>query len=130
MGINAATLALLTGKQELAQQHAREVAAVCSGKLDHDKKDRYWLFATEGEAAIILDESSLNFYQSALGELSPGQWGMADSSYRQAIRLWRFFGADGDRRVGEVLKLFETSDAQDFLTRGFLGRNHQMPHRS
>ena len=122
VGINAATLAMLTGKQEVAKQYAREVAATCSAKLDHEKKDRYWLFATEGEAALLLDEPATDFYQSAISELSPGQWGMADSSYRQAIRLWRLFGCDGNRRVGPVLDLFESSDARHFLTRGFLGR--------
>ena len=123
VGINAATLALLTGRNEQAVNYAREVAVKCADMLDHNKKDRYWLFATEGEAAIILNESAYSFYESALNELSASQSGMADSSYRQAIRLWKFFGDDGERRVGPVLTLFEQSEYAPYLARNFLGRN-------
>ena len=122
VGINAATLALLVGKTAVAEDIASRVAVTCADKLDEGKKDRFWLHATEGEAAIILDEDAVSFYESALSELSPGQWGMADSAYRQVIRLWRFFGSDGDRRVGPILELFESSQAQESLTRNFLAR--------
>lgn len=127
VGINAATLALLTGKLELAEQYASEVAATCKDKVKHDTKNRYWLFATEGEAALILNQlpDAMNFYQSAIESLSPGQSGMANSSYLQAIRLWKQFGAEGETRVGPVLELFETSDFGAFLKKGFLGRGTQ-----
>jgi hypothetical protein len=125
VGINAATLALLSGRQELAEQYARDVAATCSIKLDHDTKNRYWLFATEGEAALILDDTSsaVAYYGSALNQLTPSQSGMANSSYQQMVRLWKHFAADGDERVGPVLQMFEQSDFRDFLNHGFLGRN-------
>ncbi len=122
VGINAATLALLTGQQDLAEQYAREVAETCAAKLNHNKKERYWFFATEGEAALILNEPAVSFYESALNELSPGQSASADSSYRQAVRLWKFFADDGERRVGPVLALFESSGFRPFLKRDFLGR--------
>ena len=86
----------------------------------HKKKHRYWLYATEGEAALILNEPAESFYRSALRELTPGQWGMADSSYKQVCRLWR--GGLGDR-VEPVLKLFESGDLRSYLTPHFLGRD-------
>ena len=125
VGINAATLALLTGKLTESAEIAEAVAAACKQILNDRKRDRFWLHATEGEAAILLSEEcsdALGFYESALSELTPGKWGMADSAYRQLVRLWRFFGKDGDKRVAPVLELFESSDARDALTRGLLGR--------
>ena len=124
VGINAATLALLTGKLELASQYAGEVAKACSDKIDHDKQNRYWLFATEGEAALILNspDEALNYYQSAIGELTPGESGKANSSYLQAVRLWKHFGEAGETRVGPVLELFEKSGFGPFLKQDFLGR--------
>ncbi|WP_020474995.1 TRAFs-binding domain-containing protein [Zavarzinella formosa] len=120
VGINAATLALMTGRPDKATDLARKVAKICAERLEYEKTERYWLFATEGEAALILGGPAEDFYEEALAELSPGQWGKADSSYRQACRLWKLLGED---RVGPVLELFETSDARECLTPNFLGRN-------
>jgi len=121
-GINAATLALLTHDLDKARLYAGKVAETCSALLDHEKKDRYWMFATEGEAALVLGEAvsvAVDFYQNALDELSPGQWGMANSTYKQACRLWK---ALGEERVGPVLALFEASDARGCLSPNYLGR--------
>lgn len=126
VGINAATLALLTGKEAIAQQIAREVATICATKLDSEQKDRYWLYATEGEAALILNEPAIQFYRSALNELSPGQAGMADSTYKQACRLWKYFQSQGEQRVGKVLDLFEQSPFRDRLTRELCGRGQRL----
>lgn len=127
VGINAATLALLTGRNAEAVETAKQVAKVCRDELKEKKRDRFWLHATEGEAAIILHEdnpdAALDFYRSALNELTPGKWKMVDSAYRQVVRLWRFFRNDGERRVGSILTLFESSDARDVLTKGHLGRD-------
>jgi hypothetical protein len=119
VGINAATLARLTGRVEKAVEYAKSVATICAGHHKLEKKDRYWLFATEGEAALILGDPAENFYREALAELSPGQWGLADSSYKQACRLWTVLGD----RVEPVLSLFETSEVRDYLTPHFLGRH-------
>lgn len=131
VGINAATLALLTGNAKEATAYAQSVAKTCEDLLKkikterqgpddrHKKKDRYWLYATEGEAALILNEPAEHFYRAALLELTPGQWGMADSSYKQVCRLWK--GGLGDR-VEPVLQLFEASDLRGYLTPDFLGR--------
>src|SRR5262249_46460553 len=96
-GINAATLALLTHDFDKARGYAIKVAQTCSALRDHEKKDRYWLFATEGEAAILRGDEvqvAVDFYSHALDELSPGQWGMANSSYKQACRLWKALGEE------------------------------------
>jgi len=123
VGINAATMALLTGLGEKAKSYARDIAKAC-GSHRNEKKDRYWLFATQGEAALILGGNAEHFYREALAELTPGQWGMADSSYKQACRLWKVLGDD---RVVPVLRLFESSDAGEYLTRRFLGRDFDGP---
>lgn len=122
VGINAPTLVLLTGKRELAEQYAHEIAGKCASKLDYEKKDHDWLFAMQGEAAIILNEPSDRFYESAINEASQDQVGMVDSSYRQIVRLWRYLDGNDDRRIEPLLMLFETSPFRQFLSRDFLGR--------
>jgi hypothetical protein len=121
-GINAATLALLTNDPEKSRRYAAKVAATCSTLYDHERRERYWLFATEGEAAILRGDDvqvAVDFYRHALEELSPGQWGMANSSYKQVCRLWKALGED---RVGRVLALFETGEVRGGLSHRFLGR--------
>lgn len=131
VGINTATLALLTGNKSEAAETAAQVAKACRAERKEKKRDRFWLHATKGEAAIILGEDdpheAFDFYQSALNELTPGKWKMVDSAYRQVVRLWKFFGNDGERRVGSILELFESSEARDVLTRDHLGRNWKEP---
>ncbi len=123
VGINAATVALLSGREEEARDIAQQVALTCAAELDHARDNRYWLFATEGEAAIILGRDAVRFYEAALRVLTPGQAGMAESSYRQAIRLWCFLDGGRPGPVDAVLNLFESSGFKDALSRGFLGRN-------
>jgi class 3 adenylate cyclase/tetratricopeptide (TPR) repeat protein len=58
-GINAATLQLLLGDVESAQRTAREVQACCVRALaaaDLRPGDHYWLEATLGEAALVLEQ--------------------------------------------------------------------------
>lgn len=123
-GINAATLALLTHDAEKAERIAARVADICGRQHDHDKQDRYWLFATEGEARVVLGGAELSkakdYYASALQDLTPGQGGKASSSYKQLCRLWK---ALGDERVGCLLELFEKSEFRAALPRKFLGRS-------
>jgi hypothetical protein len=123
VGINAATLALLTGKDDLARQYASEVARICEDERKNNVKDRYWLFASEGEAALILGRDAVPFYRDALESLTPGQWGMANGTYKQACRLWRLLKERGEGdRVVSVLELFEASEARAYLQPQFLGR--------
>ena len=44
---------------------------------------------------------------------------MANSTYKQACRLWK---ALGEERVGPVLALFEASEARGCLSPHYLGR--------
>ena len=107
-GINAATLALLTADADKARNYAQQVADLCREMKDIPRDDRFWIFATEGEACLILHnwKKGEQFYYDALGELSPGQGGMANSSYKQLCRLWKVFEKD----IESVLILFERSD--------------------
>ncbi|MBN1851608.1 MAG: tetratricopeptide repeat protein [Pirellulales bacterium] len=115
-GINAATLALLTGETKKAEEYALKVADICSRLKDISRQDLYWLFATEGEAAVIRGkwEDAVEFYTSALAELTPGQGGMADSAYKQLQRLAQALGEDSLR---PLLNLFEKSDFAGWLTK-------------
>jgi len=71
-GINAATLALLVGETSEAAALARAVREQCVQleRAPGDRRDRYWILATLGEAALIL-----------------GQWSEAADWYRQAVAI-------------------------------------------
>lgn len=118
-GINAATLALLTSEPVKAEEYAQRVAELCKQMQDISRDDRFWVFATQGEAHLILRNWQLGerFYRDALAELSPGQGGMANSSYKQLCRLWKALGPD----VEGALSLFERSEFRISLT-PLLGR--------
>jgi len=56
-GINAATLALLSGHRELARQLARKVLKICKTKLQPQPGGEvYWLRASLAEALLILQQ--------------------------------------------------------------------------
>jgi hypothetical protein len=131
VGINAATLAFLTGERDKAQELADRVAKQCADQHDHVKDERYWLFATEGEAALIGGRSAdaLGFYRNALDELTTGQGGMAASSYKQLCRIAKAMG-DGDPRVEPILELFESVKFDSPLPSGYLGRQPAAPRRA
>ena len=116
-GINAATLALLTGDIAKAEDYAAKVADICAKLTNVKREDRYWVFATEGEAAVIRGrwDDARRFYQSALAELTPGQGGMADSAYKQLRRLARVFEDDEDK-MKPILDDFENSEFRRFLS--------------
>ena len=65
-GVNAATLALLTGQPERAREFAEEVLNACS-LARVEPLQRMWIFATEGEASLLAgrDADALRFYQNA-----------------------------------------------------------------
>lgn len=128
VGINAATLAFLTGERDKAQELADRVAKQCADQHDHVKDERYWLFATEGEAALIggRPTEALNYYRNALDELTAGQGGMVASSYKQLCRIAKAMG-DGDPRVEPILALFESEEFRNLLPSGYLGRQPAAP---
>ncbi len=119
-GINAATLALLTGDAKKAIDYATKVADLCERLKNISRHDRFWVYATEGEAALLRGnlEKAREFYHNAIAELSPGQGGMADSAYKQLCRLWKALG----EKVVPLLDLFELSSFGAELTQGLLGR--------
>jgi tetratricopeptide (TPR) repeat protein len=90
-GINAATLALLCGQHEQSRHLAERTLAICGG-TDLSllrREDRFWILVTQGEALLLLRDSgkAADFYSHALRALSPGERGIAQSSYNQVCRL-------------------------------------------
>ena len=120
-GVNAATLGFILKKPE-AHSLAEEVAGICHGMpigtLLFD--DRFWVFCTEGECALLLGKSgeAARFYQHAVSLLKPDQVGMVQSAYAQLCRLW---WAMGGKRVAPVLRVFEKSSYWTELIPGPLG---------
>jgi class 3 adenylate cyclase len=87
-GINAATLALLLGKQSDAAAIARAVQETCRrilGDAANGPRNRYWLLATLGESALILGDvaGATSWYRSAAAE-SHGSYGDVASTRRNA----------------------------------------------
>lgn len=112
-GINAAALAAILGGEwkEKAEALAKRLQYLC-GSIDPPTaaEPRYWLFATEGEAALILGtpESSrraAEYYRQALAIVNPAtQIKWAQSSWDQVCRLWK---ALGKALVDPVARAFE-----------------------
>lgn len=112
-GINAATLAAILGAEwkVKAKSIARRVEHICSAiSPPTATEQRYWLFATEGEAALIpgtADSSrrAADYYRQALGLVDPlTQITWAQSSWGQVCRLWMALGAEF---VEPVVQVFE-----------------------
>lgn len=98
-GINAATLAALLGKEELARDTAREVMALCRNQLAEPGAGQdYWLAATMAEAALVLEDlaAAEEWARRAHG-LVDGRFGMLDSTRRQFVTLCDQRGRD--RRI-------------------------------
>jgi class 3 adenylate cyclase len=100
-GINAATMAVLLGQADRAAKLAREVRDACNEeiqRIEQSKGDRYWLFATLGEASLILGEWSAaeDFYCRA-GEVAGKRYGDIHSSRRNARLLLDNLDGDRDR---------------------------------
>lgn len=115
-GINAATLALLTGSKETSLQLAAEVRDKVLNELDQPGKDRdYWLLATLAEAYLLLGDSTA-----------------AKGRYAQAVRLARDAKSYGDIAamlrqlrmlsthlpVGDLLDLFRLGPVVVFAGHG------------
>jgi class 3 adenylate cyclase/tetratricopeptide (TPR) repeat protein len=68
-GINAATMALLLGRDEQSRALAREVRKRClARRAQVTPGERYWLLATLGEAALLLGEidAARSWYEEAV----------------------------------------------------------------
>ena len=99
-GVNAATLARLIGDEQASHELAAKIASSCAdARLNALGDELYWIFASEGEAAILSDRQersrlACNYYDHALRSIVPDRIRMAQSSWNQLCRLWRIFGAD------------------------------------
>ncbi|HEY1583685.1 MAG TPA: TRAFs-binding domain-containing protein [Chthoniobacterales bacterium] len=87
-GINAATTALLIGRETRALHLAKKIRAICRRELQRETGDRYWLLATLGEAALILRD-----------------WPLAHKRYAEArgVAGRRFGNLQASRRNAELL---------------------------
>jgi len=90
-GVNAATLALLAGRQQESKQLASQVISVC-----HEQdlstlhvEDCFWVLVSQGEAQLLMrkGDAAANCYHEALTVLPADRRGMAQSVYNQLCRL-------------------------------------------
>jgi len=121
-GVNAATLALLIGARDEAKECADRVLARCrSEQLPARGEELYWIFASEGEAALVSDRPgrdilAQSYYNSALNTVGASDIRNAQSSWDQLCRLWCTLGSD---LVGPVVDAFrEHTSIWKELTRG------------
>ncbi|MGQ9733274.1 MAG: adenylate/guanylate cyclase domain-containing protein, partial [Candidatus Zipacnadales bacterium] len=104
-GINAATMAILLGETATGQHWARQVRTVCLSELQRvwdANQDPYWVFATLGEAALILEnyEEAAKWYRQA-AQVGRGRYGDLSSTRRNARLLLSRLRGD----VSEVERL-------------------------
>jgi class 3 adenylate cyclase/tetratricopeptide (TPR) repeat protein len=97
-GINVATFSLLNGNTARAELLSREVEKICRHRLDtsvHGNAELYWIYATLGEASLILgsfDEAS-GWYKRAR-DLPDAGFGKIASTRRNAKLLLSKIPAD------------------------------------
>jgi len=97
-GINAATMAVLTGELERARDIAREVREICErdDAVGEDESSRYWKEATLGEAALILgDSDAADLHYTRAAALAGDRFGDMSSTRRQARLLAAHLPGDG-----------------------------------
>jgi class 3 adenylate cyclase len=103
-GINAAAIAVLTGELARARRIAQEVRANCL-RAQALRTDDYWLAATLGEAALILDErAQAETHYAHAARLVAGSHGNQASTRRQALLLARHLPGKYEW-LAEVLKV-------------------------
>ena len=94
-GINAAMTALLTGKKARARALALEVQTACQKQLRADGADKFWLFATLGEAALVLrDWPQAEDWYGRAAQISGHRFGDLQSSKRNARLLLIYWNAN------------------------------------
>ncbi|HEV2802125.1 MAG TPA: TRAFs-binding domain-containing protein [Pyrinomonadaceae bacterium] len=99
-GINAATLALLSGRRDDARELAAEVRALCLKELERAEEkgeDVYWILATLGEAALVSEDwtEAARRYDEAVAN-APGRLGDRTSTRRNARLIIEHLGGDTD----------------------------------
>lgn len=85
-GINAATMNVLTGREEVGRRLAHEVHEICIKSLKGTGD--YWLYATLGEASLILEDKdeARDWYDKA-AKLAGSQFGHIATMRRQLMLL-------------------------------------------
>ncbi|HZH32213.1 MAG TPA: TRAFs-binding domain-containing protein [Pyrinomonadaceae bacterium] len=121
-GINAATIAVLSGRREHARALAVEVRALCLADLRRMVEtggDRYWALATLGEAALVSEDwpEAARRYDEALAD-GRRQLGELTSTRRNARLIIEYLGGDPafiERHlpVPKVAVFFAASDATE-----------------
>ncbi len=103
-GVNAASLALLLGEAPRATRLARRVAELCWRPDILKREDTFWVFATEGEAALVLGKyaEAFEFYQNALDH-SGATVQPVQAAYHQLCRLWHVLDQKELGRLVDVL---------------------------
>lgn len=104
-GINAATMAWITGDKTAARDLAAQVSASCQGQLDGAREEStYWLYATLGEAQLLLGNlpAAGQAYAAAARQVH-GNYDQIVSS-RQQLRLLRQHGLEIPDDIFAVLK--------------------------
>jgi class 3 adenylate cyclase len=106
--INAATLALLLGKEQEANALAKSVRAACLAELKSLPKDsanRYWPIATLGEASLIARRwSEAEDWYAQAAEIAKGQFADLSSTRRNARILLKHFRRDSSA-IERALKI-------------------------
>ncbi|MFZ2961041.1 MAG: TRAFs-binding domain-containing protein [Candidatus Ozemobacteraceae bacterium] len=97
-GINAATMAILSGKRSEAEKIARQVVRMCGTeikRLSPEDHALYWVYATLGEAELILGNirNSTEGYAKARSLLK-NRWDDLASTRRNAHLLFEVMGID------------------------------------
>ncbi|MBL1178182.1 TRAFs-binding domain-containing protein [Pantanalinema sp. GBBB05] len=97
-GIEAATLVLILGSHQQADQLAREVESACLQELETvqtENQDPYWCYATLGEVALIQqDWDKARRWYSQANQAGQGRLGILSNTYRNARLLLEFLGND------------------------------------
>jgi hypothetical protein len=80
----------------IARAEAHRRAAIAQGRvvIVVDSEDRFWVYATEGEAALLRRQSTdaCRFYGAALATPHALDLGMVQSMYNQICRLYWALG--------------------------------------
>src|ERR1700682_6493583 len=94
-GINAATMNLLIGETERAQELAQKVRAQCLKEVQDPSGDSYWEVAALGEAALILRDwtEAEKWYERAAKEAAQ-RFGDLHSSRRNARLILQHWQQD------------------------------------
>lgn len=94
-GINAATMNLLIGETERAQDLARKVRDECLEEIADPSGDQYWELAALGEASLILrDQSQAGEWYARAAEAGKNRFGDLHSSRRNARLILQHWNED------------------------------------